>query len=186
MSRIGKKPIEIPAGVQVDINGQQVQAKGPKGDLSLGIRPEIEMEVRGNTLIVKPKAGLDFRKEKKTPAFWGLTRALIANMLRGVATGYEKKLEMIGIGYKANLEGEDLVLNIGFSHPVKVKAQPGIKFAVEKSVITVSGADKEAVGQAAARIRRIRPPEPYKGKGVRYVGEHIRKKLGKKAAATAK
>ncbi|OHA63221.1 MAG: 50S ribosomal protein L6 [Candidatus Wildermuthbacteria bacterium RIFCSPHIGHO2_01_FULL_47_27] len=186
MSRIGKKPIEIPAGVQVEIDGQLIKAKGPKGELSLDMRPEIAAEIQGGNLIIKPKEGLDFKKEKRVPAFWGLTRALAANMLKGVSTGYEKKLELIGIGYKANLEGEGLTLSVGFSHPVKVKARPGIKFAVEKTVITVSGADKELVGQAAAQIRRIRPPEPYKGKGIRYAGERVRKKLGKKAAVTAK
>jgi large subunit ribosomal protein L6 len=175
MSRIGKKPIEISAGVDVKIEGQKVIIKGPKGELQKSIRPEIKLEL---------KEGKLFLSSQHSP-FLGLSRALLANMIKGVVEGYEKKLEIEGIGYKAALEGQDLVLNIGFTHPIKIKAPEGkIKFTVEKSLITVSGADKELVGQLAARIRSVRPPEPYKGKGIRYQGEHVRRKLGKKAAAT--
>ncbi len=185
MSRIGKKPIQIPQGVDVKVFDSRISVKGPKGELSVTLRPEIRVEVAKDEILVSPKPGINPKKEKRLSAFWGLTRALIFNMVNGVASGFEKKLEMIGIGYRATLDGEDLVLSVGFSHPVKVKAQPGIKFSIEKSVITVSGTDKELVGQVAAKIRQIKRPEPYKGKGIRYVGEFVRRKLGKKAATGA-
>jgi len=178
MSRIGKKPILIPKDVEVKISDNIVMVKGPKGELQREIRPEIGVEIKEGKILVSPK-----QETKKTKAFWGLTRALIANMIEGVLKGYEKKLEMEGIGYKAKLEGEDLVLQVGFSHPVEIKQEENIKFSVEKNVITISGIDKELVGQIAARIRSVRPPEPYKGKGIRYLGEQIRRKTGKKVAA---
>jgi len=179
MSRIGKKPILIPKDVEVKISDNIVMVKGPKGELQREIRPEIGVEIKEGKILVSPK-----QETKKTKAFWGLTRALIANMIEGVLKGYEKKLEMEGIGYRAKLEGEDLVLQVGFSHPVEIKQEENIKFSVEKNVITISGIDKELVGQIAARIRSVRPPEPYKGKGIRYLGEQIRRKTGKKVAAT--
>ena len=182
MSRIGKKPIAIPQGVEVNIAGQMVRVKGPKGELSFGVRPEIVVNIIDGLIEVKPRSSQE-KDIKRYAAFWGLTRALIANMIKGVTEGYEKKLEMVGIGYKASMEGDDLQLNVGFSHPVKVKAQDGIKLSVDKNIITVSGFNKELVGQAAARIRKVRPPEPYKGKGIRYLGEEVKKKAGKKAAA---
>lgn len=175
MSRVGKKPILIPEGVEVKIEGQNVIVKGSKGELQKEIRPEIKVELKEKKLLVAPK-----KETKKTKAFWGLTRALIFNMLKGVTEGYEKKLEMKGVGYKANLEGEDLVLQVGFSHPVKIKKPEGINFLVEKNIITISGINKELVGQIAAKIRKVRPPEPYKGKGIRYLGEEVRRKPGKK------
>ena len=196
MSRIGKKPIEIPKDVEVKIEDDTVTVKGPKGELQKKIRPEIRVEinpvrdsenrekskkerisngVKENEILVSPE-----RETKKTNAFWGLTRTLVSNMVKGVTEGYEKKLEIQGVGYKANLEGEDLVLRVGFSHPVKIDKVEGIEFSVEKSIITVSGINKELVGQIAAKIRKIRPPEPYKGKGIRYVGEEVRRKPGKK------
>lgn len=181
MSRIGKKPILILEGVEVKIDGQKVIIKGPKGELSLEVRPEIKVELKEGKVFVSPQV-----ETKETKAFWGLTRALLQNMVKGVSQGYEKKLEVEGVGYRASLEGQDLVLNIGFSHAVKIKAPANIKFAVDKNTITVSGVDKGLVGQVAAEIRRQRPPEPYKGKGIRYAGEHIRRKVGKKAVATAK
>ena len=181
MSRIGKKPIEIPQAVEVKIDNQKVLIKGPKGELNIEVRPEIKAEVKEGKILVTPKI-----ETKQTKAFWGLTRALLQNMIKGVTEGYEKKLEIEGVGYKVNLEGQDLVLNIGLSHPVKLKAPEGIKFAVEKNIITVSGIDKGLVGQIAAKIRRVRPPEPYKGKGIKYVGEQIRRKVGKKAVTAAK
>lgn len=181
MSRIGKKPILIPQGVEAKIEGQKVTVKGPKGELSLDFRPELDVALADNQITVKIK-----KDTKQVRALWGLTRALIFNLVNGVVSGYEKKLEIEGVGYKANLEGNNLVLNMGFSHPVKVEAPPGIKFSVEKLLITVSGIDKGLVGQIAAKIRDVRKPEPYKGKGIRYQGEQIRKKLGKKAVATAK
>jgi len=177
MSRIGKKPIEIPKKVEVKINGQKVVIKGPKGELVREVRPEVELSIKEDKLLVTPKI-----KTKKTGAYWGLTRALLFNMIEGVTKGFEKKLEIQGVGYKVVLEGETLVLNVGFSHSVKVDKVEGVTFLIEKNIITLSGIDKELVGQVAAKIRRVRPPEPYKGKGIRYVGEVVRRKVGKKAA----
>lgn len=179
MSRIGKKPILIPEAAEVEIEGAKLIVKGPKGELQREVRPEIRVEKKDKEILVMPG-----KKTKRTPAFWGLTRTLIFNMLKGVTEGYEKKLEIQGIGYRANLEGKDLVLELGFSHPVKIKKPEGIDFSVEKNIITVSGIDKELVGQVAAKIRKVRPPEPYKGKGIRYLGEEVRLKPGKKAATT--
>jgi len=179
MSRIGKKPIEILAGVTVKIDSQKVLIKGPQGELTLEVRPEIKVELKEEKIFVTPQI-----ETKETKAFWGLTRALLQNMIKGVTAGFEKKLEIEGVGYRANLEGQDLVLNIGFSHPVKIKAPEGIKFTVEKNTITVAGIDKGLVGEIAAEIRRVRPPEPYKGKGIRYSGEQIRRKVGKRAVST--
>ncbi|MAF43187.1 MAG: 50S ribosomal protein L6 [Parcubacteria group bacterium] len=185
MSRIGKKPILIPEGLEVKIDGSKLIVKGPKGELSQDILPEILVKVENKEIKVFPRAtSVRSQKSKKVKAFWGLTRALIANMVKGVKEGYEKKLEIQGIGYKAALEGENLVLQIGFTHPVKIKTPESIKFVVEKNIITVSGIDKELVGQITAKIRQVRPPEPYKGKGIRYLGEHVRRKEGKKAATT--
>jgi len=178
MSRVGKKPITIPEGVEVKLEDSKVTVKGPKGELQREIRPEIEVEIKDKEITVKPKG-----KDKKTRAFWGMTRALLANMVNGVKDGYEKKLEMVGVGYRAAVEGNTLVLNVGYSHPVKIEKPEGIDFNVEKTIITVSGYDKELVGQIASKIRKTRPPEPYKGKGVRYVGEQVRRKAGKKVVA---
>lgn len=178
MSRIGKKTIEIPQAVEVTIENNLVKVKGPKGELERYIRPEIKIEKKNNQITVAPK-----KETKKTNALWGLSRTLIFNMIEGVAKGYEKKLEIQGIGYKANLEGEDLVLSVGFSHPVRVNKIEGIKFEVEKNIITVSGINKELVGQITAKIRKIKKPEPYKGKGIRYLGEEVRRKAGKKAVS---
>ena len=180
MSRVGKRPIEIPQGVEVTISDDEVKIKGPKGILERKMRPEVKVEVKEDKIFVSPKT-----KTKKTKAFWGLTRALLANMVKGVYEGFEKKLEIQGLGYRAQLKGNDLELFVGFSHPVIVKAPEGISFKVEKNIITVSGIDKEKVGQTAANIRKIRPPEPYKGKGIRYLGEQIRRKKGKKAVTAA-
>ena len=179
MSRVGKKPIEIPEKVEVKIEGQKLTASGPKGELSLEIRPEIKVKKKEGKILISPQ-----KQTKRTGAFWGLFRSLIFNVIKGVTEGYEKKLEIQGIGYRAALEGEDLVLQVGFSHPVKIKCPEGIKFLVERNIITISGTDKGLVGQAAAKIRKIKPPEPYKGKGIRYVGEVVRRKAGKKAATT--
>ncbi|MFH1780512.1 MAG: 50S ribosomal protein L6 [Candidatus Nealsonbacteria bacterium] len=179
MSRIGKKPIEIPAGVEVTITGQQISVKGPKGELSIKVRPEIKVEIKDGKVAVSAENPMD-------SAFWGLTRALIANMIQGVVKNFEKKLEIVGVGYRAAMEGANLVLNVGFSHPVKIPAPQGIIFLVEKNIITIQGSDKGLVGQATANIRKVRPPEPYKGKGIRYFGEKIKLKEGKRAAtATA-
>jgi len=179
MSRVGKKPILIPEGVEVKIDGQKIIVRGQKGELFREIRPEIKIEIRENKIFVSPQI-----ETKKTKAFWGLTRSLIANMVKGVTEGFEKKLEIIGVGFRANLEGENLILQVGFSHPIKIEPSKDIKFSVEKNIISISGKDLEIVGQTAAKIRKIRPPEPYKGKGIRYLGEVIRKKIGKKAITT--
>lgn len=181
MSRVGKKPIKIPAGAEVKIQNQLVIVKGPKGELQREIRPEIKVIQENDQLLVTPQ-----KETKETAALWGLTRALLANDLKGVVDGFEKKLEIEGVGYRASLEGQNLNLQLGFSHPVKIQAPEGIKFSVEKNVIIVYGIDKGLVGQTAAKIRDEKPPEPYKGKGIKYVGEQVRRKLGKKAAGLSK
>lgn len=180
MSRIGKKPILIPREVEVKTEEDyKITVKGPKGGLSYKLPPEIKIEAKEGKIFVLPPP-----KAKKTKGLWGLTRTLIANMIEGVTKGYEKKLAIEGLGYKALLEGKDLTLQVGFTHPVKIKAPEGINFSVEKNIITVSGINKELVGQIAAKIRKIKPPEPYKGKGIRYLGEIVKRKVGKKAATT--
>lgn len=176
MSRIGKKPIEIPQGVEVRTENNKVVVKGPKGELQKEIRPEIGIEVKEGKIFVLPKV-----QTKGIDVFWGLNRAVISNMIEGVTKGYEKKLEIEGLGYKALMEGETLVLYVGFTTPVKIIPPKTIKVSVEKNVITVSGVDKELVGQISAKIRKVKPPEPYKGKGIRYLGEVVRRKVGKKA-----
>ncbi|OHA01462.1 MAG: 50S ribosomal protein L6 [Candidatus Sungbacteria bacterium RIFCSPLOWO2_02_FULL_48_13b] len=176
MSRVGKKPIEIPSGVSVVISNGSVTVKGPKGEITRSINPEVSLRQENSTLIVVPVA-----KTKRTPALWGLTRAIVAHSVEGVSRGFEKKLEIEGIGYRVNLDGKDLVFALGFSHPVKFPAPAGIEFKVEKNVMTVSGFDKELVGETAAKIRALKKPEPYKGKGIHYQGEVVRRKAGKKA-----
>ena len=177
MSRVGKQPIEIPAAVTVEIKGQKVAVKGPKGALSREFRDEIKIEQQENQIIVTPKV-----ETNQSKALWGLSRTLLANMISGVSKGYEKKLEIEGVGYRAALDGDSLNLQLGFSHPIKMKTPQDMTISVDKNVIIVGGIDKEQVGQFAASIRKIRPPEPYKGKGIRYEGEVVRRKLGKKAA----
>ena len=175
MSRIGKKPVPIPKGVTVTIDGQKVTVKGSKGELSRELPESISFAQEGDEILVKQKN--DSRVARQC---YGLTRTLIANMVEGVSNGYEKKLEIQGVGYRASLQGQKLVLSLGYSHPVEFEPPPGITFAVEKNTnLTVTGIDKEVVGNTAARIRAARPPEPYKGKGVRYAGEQIRRKAGK-------
>lgn len=176
MSRIGKKLILIPEGVEVKIDNHKIIIKGPKGELEREIPPEVKVEVKENKVFVSPEI-----ETKKTKAFWGLTRALISNMVKGVKEGFEKKLELQGLGFRAQLVGNDLELFVGFSHPIKIKPPENIKFSVEKNIIAVSGPDLEKVSQTAAKIRKVRPADPYQGKGIRYLGEVIRKKVGKKA-----
>lgn len=176
MSRIGKKPITIPSGVDVKIDGSKITVKGPKGELTRDLRPEILFEIKDNKIVFTL-----IRNDKKSRAFWGLTRSLVNNMIIGVTEGYIKKLQLEGAGYRAVLEGQDLVFQVGYSHPVRVSHEEGITFSVEKNIISVSGIDKQQVTHTAAKIRKIRPPEPYKGKGVRYEGEIIKRKVGKKA-----
>ena len=179
MSKIGKKLIEIPKDVAVAVEAGVVKIKGPKGELEHRIPREIEVSIKDNILSVVP-AG----KSKRVPALWGTTRAVIANLIAGAEKGFEKKLELEGVGYKVQMQGSDLSLSLGFSHPVVFKCPEGIKLAVEKNTITVSGVSKEKVGQAAANIRALKKPEPYKGKGIHYVGEVIKRKAGKKVAGT--
>jgi len=177
MSRVGKEPITIPAGVEIRLNDDSVTVKGAKGELSSPLFPGISVEQEGNTLTV---ACADL-ETKKTKSFYGLARMLIANNIIGVTQGFEKKLELKGVGYRAQSQGKVLNLSLGFSHPVNYQLPEGVTATVEQSIITVAGIDKQKVGQVAAEIRSFRPPEPYKGKGVRYVGEHVVMKEGKKA-----
>jgi large subunit ribosomal protein L6 len=178
MSRIGKMPVPIPSGVTVTIEGRTIRVKGPKGELSRVFRPEIDVSVKDGKIIVERHS--DVKRER---AFHGLTRALIANMVTGVASGYQKNLEIVGVGYKAEKKGEKLVLTVGYSHVVEYPEPPGITLAAPSpTTITIAGADKERVGQVAAELRGVRPPEPYKGKGIRYQGEYVRRKAGKTGA----
>jgi len=181
MSKIGKKLIEIPENVKIEIKDKEVIVKGPKGELKVPIFDGFSLELVDNTLKVIPPLKL----KKITPAFWGTERALIANAIIGVCEGFEKKLEIEGVGYRANVEGKNLVLNLGFSHPIKFEIPEGISISADKNLITVSGIDKQLVGETAAKIRLLKKPEPYKGKGIHYLGEHIRRKAGKKASSGA-
>ena len=183
MSRIGKKTIEILKDVEVKIQGQEITVKGPKGELTRNILPEVKVELVDGKISVQLVAGKE--NIKKNKAFWGLFRALINNMVQGVVNGFEKKLEIKGVGYKAEVVNQEIVLNAGFSHQVKIKIPEKINVLVEKNIITVSGIDKEKVGQFASNVRKVRPAEPYKGKGIKYVDEVIIRKAGKKVA-TAK
>jgi large subunit ribosomal protein L6 len=184
MSRIGRKPIEIPVGVTVDIAGSMIKVVGPKGELSKSLPHQVRVEKEGNQVMVSLNEHKGVRELLNIRALWGLVRALIANMIEGVTRGYSIKLEIEGVGYKAEVKGKDLVLDVGFSHTVTIPALLGVTFLVEKNVITVSGIDKEAVGQAAAKVRKAKPVEPYKGKGIKYQGEYVRRKLGKRVAGT--
>ena len=180
MSRIGKKPIEIPQGVMAVVENHTIKISGPKGELTTNIHHDIMAEVKDGKIFVVPKK----ETSNKAAALWGLFRALISNMVEGVSKGFEKKLEIEGIGYKAAVQGDELVLNVGFVHQVKLKKPEGITFLVEKNLITVSGIDKEKVGKIAAEIRAVKKAEPYKGKGIKYQGEKIRRKEGKKVVAS--
>jgi large subunit ribosomal protein L6 len=177
MSRIGRQPIELPAGVNVAISPGRVQVNGPLGELSQQVPTRMSVEQKdGEIVVTRPTE----RGEDR--ALHGLTRTLIANMVEGVTKGFEKQLEIQGVGYRAALRGSDLELNVGFSHSVVIKAPAGITFEVPvPTQIVVKGTDKQAVGQVAADIRKTRPPEPYKGKGIRYQGEYVRRKVGKRA-----
>jgi large subunit ribosomal protein L6 len=191
MSRVGKKAIIIPSSVKVQANGRILSAKGEKGELSLTVPPQISFALAENKITfslepVQSGRQLTSKEKKRNQSLWGLTRNLMVNMLEGVSRGYEKRLEIEGLGYRASLESGDLVLLVGFSHPLRVKKTEGIQFGVEKNVIVVSGVDKALVGQTAATIRSLRPPDPYKAKGIRYLGEVIKKKAGKKASTVTK
>ena len=179
MSKIGKKPVEVKSGVNVSITGQTVAVSGPKGQLSFVIPAGIKAEVKeGQILVTQAK-----KNDVETNALFGLTRAMLNNLVKGVSEGFEKKLELSGVGYRAQGSGNTLTLSVGFSHPVVIKADQGIIFTVVENIITISGSDKVIIGDIAAKVRAIRPPEPYKGKGIKYVGERIRRKAGKAAKA---
>ena len=175
MSRIGRLPIDVPTGVTVDIAGQSVTVKGPKGSLNFVVAEPIEVsQTDGVLAVTRPN------DERRSRALHGLSRTLISNMVIGVTSGYEKSLELVGTGYRVAAKGTDLEFQLGFSHPVLVSAPEGISFQVESPIkLKISGIDKQKVGEVAANIRKIRPPEPYKGKGVRYEGEVVRRKAGK-------
>jgi large subunit ribosomal protein L6 len=176
MSRIGKKPVTIPSGVTVTLDGQTVTVKGPKGQLAWTVSDEVEVRQEGSELTFTPR-----NDSQRARGMWGLSRSLVGNMVHGVTQGYEETLELVGVGYRAAMKGTALSMQLGFSHDVDIPAPAGVSFATPKQTeIKITGIDKQAVGEIAARIRRIRPPEPYKGKGVRYAGEQVRRKEGKK------
>ncbi|MEN8235372.1 MAG: 50S ribosomal protein L6 [Actinomycetota bacterium] len=179
MSRIGNAPIELPSGVETSVDGNAVTVKGPKGSLTQSFDSRISVSVDDGVLTVARD-----NDEREARALHGLFRALIANMVTGVSEGYKKELQMVGVGYRAALKGSTIELQVGFSHPVAIDAPEGITFEVpEQTKIIISGIDKQLVGQVAANIRAVRPPEPYKGKGIRYVDEHVRRKAGKAGVA---
>ncbi len=177
MSRVGKKTIQIPSGVEVVIESKRVKAKGPKGELETFIPEEINVQKEDSQISVSEK-----RKNKKSKAFWGTTRSLIFNIIEGVSSGYTRELQIKGVGYRAEAQEEKLLLKVGFSHPVEIKAPEGVSFEVKKDIIVVSGIRKDLVGRVAAEIRKVRPPDPYKGKGIRYKDEKVILKEGKKGA----
>ena len=181
MSRIGRKAVAIPNGVTVTLQGNTVHVKGPKGELTYALLPEVRVVVEGAEARVERNEDTKAGRSRH-----GLTRALIANMVKGVSDGYEKKLEIIGVGYKAQMKGKSLQLNLGFSHPIDFAIPTGIEITQDeknKNLLTIRGCDKQMVGQVASDIRGLKPPEPYKGKGIRYTDEFVRRKAGKTAAA---
>lgn len=179
MSRIGKLPVEIPAGVEVKLSGNTLTVKGPKGELVRELHPEMNIEVQDNAVVVTRPSD-----KKEHRALHGLTRTLIANMVEGVTKGYQRNLEIVGVGYRAAKQGNKLVLTVGYSHPVEITPEDGLEIEVPAPTkIQVKGIDKEKVGQLAANIRKVRPPEPYLGKGIRYEGERIIRKAGKAGRA---
>ena len=186
MSRVGRKPIPLPSGVSVEPRKDSLNIKGPKGELDVPIHPTLSVAVEDGSVAISPVS-----EDRKVNALWGLGRSLVDNAIQGVTTGFEKRLVIVGIGYRADLEGTNLRLLLGFSHPVVVPPREGIEFTTEPSTsgvedaqatVVVKGIDKQLVGQTAAEVRKLRPPEPYKGKGIRYLNEHVRRKAGKTAA----
>jgi len=175
MTRIGKQPVPIPKGVEVKIDDQKVTVKGPKGSLEFDFHRRVNFEMKDDQILVS----VNRPEEKKSRELWGLSRVLISNMVKGVSEGFSKQLEINGVGYKAAVAGKKLTVNAGYSHPIDMEAPEGLEVKVDKNIITVSGIDKQAVGQFAAKIRDIRKPEPYKGKGIKYMDEQIRRKAGK-------
>lgn len=184
MSRIGKKPITIPQGVEVKLNNGELSVKGPKGTLKFTPHARMQLKIDGSTLTIERKSD-----EILDRSLHGLTRTLVNNMVEGVTKGYSKQLEIQGVGFRVAIQGRKLVFALGYSHPVEYTAKEGIAFEIDKekkNILMISGIDKELVGQTAAQIRELRPPEPYKGKGIRYVGENVRRKAGKAATTAAK
>lgn len=179
MSRIGKMPVDMPKGVEAKIDGQRVTVKGPKGSLELDVHPEMAVVLDdGQIRVERPSESKNHR------ALHGLSRSLIANMVTGVTEGFSKTLEIVGVGYRADAKGKAITLNVGYSHPIEYQPAEGVELACpNQTTVVVSGIDKQKVGQAAAEIRGFRPPEPYKGKGIRYQGEHVRRKAGKTAGS---
>jgi large subunit ribosomal protein L6 len=179
MSRIGKRPVPLPKGVTAQVDGKRVTVKGPKGEIARTFHADMAITVEDGSVVVKRPSDESFHK-----ALHGLSRTLVANMVEGVTKGYQKALEIQGVGYKAEPKGQEIQLLVGFSHPVRYKPPQGIKIAIENNtLVKIEGVDKELVGQVAAEIRAVRPPEPYKGKGIRYQGEQVRRKAGKTAQA---
>ncbi len=182
MSRVGKKPVVIPSGVEAAISGETFTVKGPKGTLQLPVHPKVTVSVNGNEILVDVAK----KEDKKEKALWGLFRSLVQNMVDGVAKGFEKKLEVNGVGFKVATSGSKLTMSLGFSHPVEVEVPSDLQVAVEKNIITITGADKQKVGQFAANVRSLKKPEPYKGKGIKYSDEVILRKAGKVVKAVGK
>ncbi len=176
MSRIGKMPVVVPSGVKVDLDGQKIMVKGPKGELGMTIVDEVHAVLDESLIVLKPK-----KESKSSLSMWGMQRTLVNNLIIGVTQGFSKVLEIVGVGYRAQMQGKDLLLNLGFSHEVRFPVPEGISISVEgQNQVTISGSNKQKVGQVAAEIRSIRPPEPYKGKGVKYSDEYVVRKEGKK------
>lgn len=178
MSRVGKQPIPVPSGAKVEISGQQVTVTGPKGSLSREVHPDITAKLEENEIVVTRPNDI-----KRVRALHGLTRALLNNMIVGVTEGFKREMNVIGVGYRVEMKGKHLIVNVGYSHPIVVSPPDGVTLNCDpkENKIVVEGIDKEVVGNVAAKIRDLRPPEPYKGKGIRYVGEHVRSKAGKAA-----
>ncbi len=174
MSRVGKNPIPVPAGIKVTINGRHVTVEGPKGKLEHDVHPLITVSLTDGKIVVARSSD-----SPESRSLHGLTRALLANLVRGVKDGFQKSLELQGVGYRAAKQGRIVNFQLGYSHPIAFEPPPGIELTVDRNIVTVSGMDKQAVGQVAAHIRALRKPEPYKGKGIRYVGERVRRKAGK-------
>lgn len=182
MSKVGRQPIVVPDGVTVVVRGQRVEATGPRGSGRLDVPPAVTVTRDGGMLRVAPAPGRE--RARGVAALWGTSRAHVRNLVEGVEKGFEKRLALHGVGYRAEVHGGVLTLHVGFSHPVRLAVPDGITVSVEKNTIIVSGIDRHAVGEAAASIRRVRPPEPYKGKGIRVVGERVRRKVGKVVGGT--
>lgn len=178
MSKIGKLPVKIADGVKVSLNGSTLDVTGSKGNLKLNIPKGVDTKIEGDKIILSIS-----KEDKQTKSNWGTSKKLIENMIKGVSDGWQKQLELVGTGYRAEVSGTDLILHVGYSHPIKILAPDNISFKIEKGIVTVDGIDRQVVGQISAEIRATRPPEPYKGKGVKYVGEIIRRKAGKAAKA---